>query len=116
MNKIVLNRDRLICCRRKLGMSKQAAAKKMQLSQPAYLRYESGERTPSIHVIHYMANMLNTSVDYLIGKTDDPKPCSYVVNVSDNPELFAFIELYNFSNSATQKSLLTYIQKISNLI
>ena len=116
MNKIILHRDRLICCRKKLGMSKQTAAKKMQLSQPAYLRYESGERTPSIHVIRYMANILNTSADYLIGKTDDPKPYSYVVNVSDNPELFAFIELYNSSDSATQKRLLTYMQKISNLI
>ena len=49
MNTTTLNRERLIECRKKLGITKQQAAIRMQLSQPAYLRYESGERTPSIH-------------------------------------------------------------------
>ena len=53
--------DTLICkrlseCRQKMGITKQEAAKRMQMSQPTYLRYESGERSPSIHVIYFMAN------------------------------------------------------------
>ena len=54
MNPNTLDRKRLIKCREKLGITKQEAAKRMQMSQPAYLRYESGERTPSIHVIQVM--------------------------------------------------------------
>ena len=50
-----LNKERLIAARKKLGITKQEAAKRMNLSQPAYLRYESGDRTPSIHTINVMA-------------------------------------------------------------
>ena len=78
MNTTTLNRERLIECRKKLGITKQQAAIRMQLSQPAYLRYESGERTPSIHVIYYMAHILGTSADYLTGKSDDPTPNCHI--------------------------------------
>ena len=43
MKSNTLDRNRLIACREKLGITKQEAAKRMQLSQPAYLRYESGD-------------------------------------------------------------------------
>lgn len=46
MKSNTLDRHRLIARREKLGITKQEAAKRMQLSQPAYLRYESGERSP----------------------------------------------------------------------
>ena len=88
----------------------------MQLSQPAYLRYESGDRTPSIHVINFMANVLNTSVDFLIGKTDDPKPNSYFVNADSNPELFSFVELYNSSDDNIKKRMDAYVHKMSNYL
>lgn len=66
MSEIQLIRLRLIRCREQLSITKQEAAKRMQLSQPAYLRYESGTRTPSIHTIQTMADVLDTSVEYLI--------------------------------------------------
>lgn len=90
--------ERLIECRKELGITKQEAAKRMQMSQPAYLRYESGERTPSIHVIHYMATVLGTSTEYLTGKTDNPAPNTYWVNADSDPELFLLIETYRKNN------------------
>lgn len=113
MNTIVLNRERLIECRKKLGITKQQAAIQMQLSQPAYLRYESGERTPSIHVIHYMAHILGTSVDYLIGKTDDPRPNCHSFYKKENPELFCLVEEIKNSNSDTRKRLQAYFKLLS---
>ena len=113
MNTTTLNRERLIECRKKLGITKQQAAIRMQLSQPAYLRYESGERTPSIHVIYYMAHILGTSADYLTGKTDDPAPnCHYIYEI-ENPELFSLIDKVNNCDSDTQKRLWAYFQMIS---
>lgn len=114
MNTTTLDRDRLIACRKKLGITKQEAAIRMQLSQPAYLRYESGERTPSIHVIYFMAHVLGTSADYLTGKTDDPNPNSYIVHANENPELFSLIETYNCSDSDSQARLLSYFNKLTN--
>ena len=37
-----LDIKRLKECRLKLGITKQEAAKRIQISQPAYLRYEAG--------------------------------------------------------------------------
>ena len=113
MNKTTLNCNRLIACRTKLGITKQEAAKRMNLSQPAYLRYESGERTPSIHVIFYMAHILGTSVEYLIGKTDNPSPTTYIVKKKETPDLFSIIELYNTSDFNTQDRLLSYLHNFS---
>lgn len=106
-----LNCERLIECRKRLGITKQEAAKRMQMSQPAYLRYESGERTPSIHVIYFMANVLGTSVEYLTGQTDNSAPNSYWINADTEPGLFSLIESYNISNSKEKERLLAYIAK-----
>ena len=89
------------------------ATLRMQLSQPAYLRYESGERTPSIHVIYYMAHILGTSADYLTGKSDDPTPNRHYIYEVEKPELFSLIEKVNNCDSDTQKRLLSYFQMIS---
>ena len=113
MNTTTLNRERLIEYRKKLGITKQQAAIRMQLSQPAYLRYESGERTPSIHVIYYMAHVLGTSADYLTGKTDDPNPSSYLINADNEPELFSLIEIYRTSDSNTKERISSYFHKLS---
>ena len=113
MNTPTLNRERLIECRKKLGITKQQAAIRMQLSQPAYLRYESGERTPSIHVIYYMAHILGTSADYLVGKSDNPTPNCHYIYETEKPELFSFIDEIKNCDSDTQKRLMAYFQMIS---
>ena len=109
-----LNRERLIYCREKLGITKQEAAKRMQMSQPAYLRYESGERTPSIHVIQVMADVLATSVAYLTGQTDNPNPDSYLIKLDTDPELFQLIEKYKNSDQEMKNRLSSYLQRISD--
>lgn len=111
MSREKLDLKRLIYCRKKLGISKQEAAKRMQMSQPAYLRYESGERNPSVHVIQVMADVLGTSVDYLIGQTDNPNPDSYLIKLDNEPELFHLIEKYKNSDMEMRNKLLSYLQK-----
>jgi len=111
MNTNMLDRKRLINCREKLGITKQEAARRMQMSQPAYLRYESGERTPSIHVIQVMADVLDTSVSYLTGQTDNSNPDSYLIKLDAEPELFQLIEKYKNSDIETRNRLLSYLRK-----
>lgn len=53
----ILDKERLKECRLKLGITKQEAAKRVQISQPAYLRYEAGSRNPSIQTIAKMAEV-----------------------------------------------------------
>lgn len=115
MNTNTLDRIRLINCREKLGITKQEAARRMQMSQPAYLRYESGERTPSIHVIQVMADVLATSAAYLTGQTDNPNPDSYLIKSDTEPDLFELIEKYRNADIKTKNRLLTYLYEITNL-
>ena len=111
MERIELNRARLTECRERLGLSKQEAAKRMSMSQPAYLRYESGERTPSIHVVQTMADVLSTSVDYLLGNTNDNSPDSFLIRYSDDPILFKIIQNYK-NDESTRERLMAYFNKL----
>lgn len=115
MNAKTLDRKRLICCREKLGITKQEAARRMQLSQPAYLRYESGERTPSIHIIKVMADVLSTSVDYLTGDTDNPNPDCYLIKAETEPELFQLIKTCRNTDAKTRDRLLAYFSEFTKL-
>ena len=86
------------------------AAKRIGVSQPAYLRYESGQRTPSIQVIKEMADAFHTSVDYLLGQTSSPEVTSYPVNATDSPELFALVKKYYTTEKEQLKGLMTYLE------
>ena len=111
MERIELNRARLTECRERLGLSKRETAKRMNMSQPAYLRYESGERTPSIHVVQTMADVLSTSVDYLLGNTNDNSPDSFLIRYSDDPILFKIIQNYK-NDESTRERLMAYFNKL----
>jgi transcriptional regulator with XRE-family HTH domain len=112
---ISLNISRLKECRETLGISKMEAAKRMQLSQPAYLRYESGARTPSIHTLEVIAQVLDTSKEYLLNLTDDPNPISYTISRKTDPELFEIIRLCKTSESDMAKRLTAYATKIAGI-
>jgi len=43
------------------------------MSQTGYSKYETGENDPSTQVLIALANFYGVSVDYLLGRTDNPK-------------------------------------------
>ena len=110
----VLDKDRLKECRLRLGITKQEAAKRIQISQPAYLRYEDGARNPSIQVISKMSEVFYTSTDYLIGKTTDPAPNRIVVEKATASSLFSLIEICKGLNIAQLTRLIAYAKALSN--
>ena len=107
-----LNIKRLIECRKKIGITKMEAAKRMQLSQPAYLRYESGERTPSIQTLNVIASVLHTSIEYLTNQTDDPSQVSYTIYKSSDPELFELIKKCKNQEQDMIKRILAYANNL----
>lgn len=107
-----LDIERLKECRLKLGITKQEAARRINVSQPAYLRYESGQRNPSIQVINEMAVSFGTSVDYLVGLTDIDSPETLVVSKSKEPDLFEIISSYKKLDDSQKKRLLTYASRL----
>ena len=51
-------------------------AKYLNIAQRTYSHYENNERAIPIEVLCKLADYYNTSVDYLIGRTDNKTPYS----------------------------------------
>ena len=55
-------------------LTQQQIADYLRCDQSLYSKYERGERDIPLHLIEKLASFYNTSVDYLIGRTDEKKP------------------------------------------
>ena len=49
-------------------------AQKLGMSQTGYSKYETGENDIPTAILIQLAEIYQTSVDYLLGLTDDPRP------------------------------------------
>jgi transcriptional regulator with XRE-family HTH domain len=61
--------DNMMLLRKKKGLSQADLGKMIGTSGDVVGRYERGDITPSIEVVAKIADALEVSVDYLIGKT-----------------------------------------------
>ena len=64
---------RLKQLRESKGISQMKLALDLSINQNSISRYETGEREPGIKELILLADYFNVSVDYLIGRTDNPK-------------------------------------------
>lgn len=54
-------------------LNQTSVAKMLGMSQTGYSKYETGENDIPTDVLIRLANFYNTSIDYLLEQTDDPK-------------------------------------------
>ena len=54
-------------------MTQTQIAKMLGMSQTGYSKYETGENDIPTQVLIKLAKFYKTSVDYLLGETDNPK-------------------------------------------
>ena len=64
----------LINARRNKGLTQVQVAEKANVSEVAYQRYESGERTPNVYVGQRIAKALNTKVEKIFPLSSDANP------------------------------------------
>lgn len=55
-------------------LSQTAIAKLLHMSQTGYSKYETGENDIPTHVLIALADFYDTSVDYLLDRTNQKKP------------------------------------------
>ena len=65
--------ERIKQARKSAMLSQQQLAEKLKLSFMTIRRWESGEVSPRLQEIENASQVLDTSVEYLIGITDDPE-------------------------------------------
>ena len=54
-------------------MNQTQLAKRLGMSQTGYSKYETGENDIPTAILIKLARIYNTSIDYLLGETDNPK-------------------------------------------
>ena len=64
-------KDKLKERRKELGMSQTELAGRVYLSQQLIAAYELGVRTPGTETLSALADALDCSTDYLLGRTDE---------------------------------------------
>jgi transcriptional regulator with XRE-family HTH domain len=64
--------ERLKKLRESRGLSQEACAKNFGIATNTIGMYESGYREPNIERLNQLATFFNVSLDYLVGRTDDP--------------------------------------------
>ena len=59
--------------RKEFNLTQRAVADSIGMAESAYQRYEWGLREPAYNKLRKLADAYNVSIDYLVGRTDNPK-------------------------------------------
>ncbi len=54
------------------NLSQKQIAESLKIADRQYRRYENGEQQPTLPVAIKLADYFNVSLDYLVGRSDDP--------------------------------------------
>ena len=65
--------ERLVLLRKSNGLTQKKLAEEMDLSELAIQNYESQRRKPAFDVLIALADYFDVSLDYLVGRSEDPK-------------------------------------------
>lgn len=63
--------------REESGISQQKLADAVRVSQPSIYKYENQNIEPDITTLSAMADYFNTSIDYIVGRTDERRPIEH---------------------------------------
>lgn len=115
--------ERLKQLRQNKGYTQDFMSNQLGISRVAYTKYEGGKNSPSPDKLQKLADIFEVSVDYLLGRIDDPTPYRNVDSDLDqerdldgelekllnDEELAAF---YDFANmdEATKKEIIQFIK------
>lgn len=66
--------ERLRILRERHEMTQEELAERLHLSKKTISAYETGRAQPTLSTLAKIADILNTTADYLLGTTDDPRP------------------------------------------
>lgn len=84
--------NRITALRKEKGMSQIALSLKLNVSQKMISAYETGKSEPSVETLKKLANIFNTSVDYIIGFSDIRQPIDKIVQATLTEEECALLD------------------------
>lgn len=101
--------------RKKAGLTQEELAKKLNVTRSALSQYELGTREPNYDLLLKIADFFEVTVDYLIGRSDNP---DYKIiddnKIESDPDLqIAFHAASDFSEEARKQTIdfINYIRE-----
>lgn len=98
-----------------LGLTQTQLAEKVNTKKTTISNYETGYSTPSTEMLSDLAGVLQTTADYLLGRTDNPSfDGNETINEIDDPDLqIAFKDASDFSEEARKQTIdfINYIKE-----
>ena len=62
---------RILPLMKKNGMTQRELANQIGVTEVSISRYITGARMPKANIVVYMADALNTTTDYILGRTEE---------------------------------------------
>lgn len=113
--------------RQKNNLTQKELGEKLGLTESTVSLYEAGKRKPDPSTLVKLANIFDVSIDYLLGRTDDPtnpvkgivtrEDFERVLGPGDYPEVMAFKEYIDRENLTWEEAmkLLELAKKIRDM-
>lgn len=93
--------ERIKQLRTKAKFTQLDMGKKLNMGSSNFGHIENDRVTPSSTVLQKIADILNTTTDYLLGRTDDPELKTGTEQRLDDPELNLFFK--DFANAPRER-------------
>ena len=90
-------------CRKQKNITQIRLSIEAEVSQETISAYESGKAMPSVETLLKIAKFLNVSIDYLLGRTDNP-----LVNEYETSKDNELLSIYHQLDKKQKEDLLTY--------
>ena len=96
--------------RQEFGISQQRLAEAIAVSQQSINQYENHSTEPDIAVLSRLAEYFNTTIDYIVGRTDIRRPIERTEAFHLNQEEAETIQCYRALNEKEKRCLAVVIQ------
>ena len=100
--------------KKKRNITQIRLSTEIEVSQETISAYENGKAEPRLDNLVKIADFLNTSTDYLLGRIDDDSPLVDLANNVVDKQLNELINNYARLNNLQRKDLIWYSGIIEN--
>ncbi len=94
------------------GISQQRLADAIQVSQPSINKYENHNIEPDIFILSKLADFFNTSIDYIVGRTDIRRPIEHTEAFHLNDEEMNLILRFRALNERERRCVNTVVETL----
>ena len=114
--------ERLKELRKEKNLTQSQLSKELNVSLGAIGNWETGNRTPDVNTLSFIANYFGVTVDYLVGKTEQKMPLvnndeeltEYLYYLKTRPELRMLFKVSSKASKEDVEQAVRIIEAIRN--